>query len=66
MRIETSMFAKQHMDYIKTAPAEMCEFDTIFDHMYFYLISVVGLIPSTAKDIVDDFKSDLLAQPDLN
>jgi len=69
MRIETSMFAKQHLEYLKSDKAhtdEMRKFDTPYDHMYFYLTSVVGLTPSTAQSIVDDLKSDLMDQPDLD
>ncbi|MNN62964.1 hypothetical protein D3C81_1783010 [compost metagenome] len=67
MRAETSMLVKQHMEYIKSNPAhaaEMRTYDTIYDHMFYYLTAVVGLIPSTAQGIVDDFKSDLMSQPD--
>jgi hypothetical protein len=44
----------------------MRTYDTIADHFYFYLTSVRGLLPDTAKGIVEDFNHDLQQQPDLD
>ncbi|MEC0234053.1 hypothetical protein P4H71_06875 [Paenibacillus kribbensis] len=69
MRLETSMLAKDHMEYIKldeAHAAHMRTFDTIYDHFYYYLTTVRGLLSDTAQGIVDDFKSDLMSQPDLD
>lgn len=62
MRIETSAMVKAHMNYLKADPthaAEMRTFDTVGDHFYHYLVTVAGLLPDTARGIVDDFQADL-------
>lgn len=65
MRAETSMLAKQHMEYINQDPknaAEMRSFDTVYDHMFYYFTAVLGILPDTARGIIEDFEMDFSAQ----
>lgn len=67
MRAETSMLARDHVAYVGSAPenaAKFRTFETIYDHFYYYLTTVRGLLPDTARGIVDDFKADLRKQKD--
>lgn len=58
MRIETSHLVKQHLEYCKQHPTELQKHDNVYDHMFYYFTSVLGMLPDTAQGIVDDFKSD--------
>lgn len=67
MRAETSMLARDHVAYVgssKQNAAELRQYETIYDHFYFYLTKVRGLLPDTARGIVEDFEADLQRQPD--
>lgn len=64
MRAETSMFAKDHMEYLRTSiknQMEMRQYESMWDHFYYYLTAVRGLLPDTAEGIVEDFKIDFMA-----
>lgn len=65
MRIETSAMAKEHMAYLKADPAnaaEMQTFDTLAAHFYYFLVNEAGLLPDTARGIVDDFQGAIERQ----
>lgn len=67
MRSETSMLAKDHFAYVGSNPEhteKFRTFDTIYDHFYYYLTTVRGLLPDTARGIADDFEADLQKQKD--
>lgn len=68
MRSETSMLVQQHMAYLQADEkhvAEMRQFETLYDHMQFFFTTKLGLLPDTAQGIVDDFKDNLMNQPDI-
>lgn len=65
MRIETSAMARAHMKYLKedaVRASGLQAYNSVADHFYNYLITVQGLLPDTARVIVDDFQSDLERQ----
>lgn len=64
MRAETSMFAKDHMEYLRSNEKhqeEMRQYESMWDHFHYYLTAVRGLLPDTAAGIVEDFKTDFMA-----
>ncbi|MBE0342936.1 hypothetical protein E4V51_20290 [Paenibacillus sp. 28ISP30-2] len=62
MNIETSLLARQHLEYAKQHPEEVRSFNTLYDHFYYYLTFVNRLTPSAARIIVEDFESDMQRQ----
>ncbi|MGP0580255.1 hypothetical protein ACTP13_25100 [Paenibacillus peoriae] len=64
MRVETSMLAKEHLEYIKLNTDPKLKELTFADNFYFYLTTVRGLLPDTARGIVEDFEADMQQQPE--
>lgn len=61
MLINTDMLVRQHMAYLRTlddAAAELNQFETLYDHMFFYFTEKLEMSHDEARKVVNDFISD--------
>jgi hypothetical protein len=59
MRLPTTFdtLIRQHLSFATAHPDEWKRFDTIYDHMIYYLCSMWGMSESEADDVVQQFRS---------
>jgi hypothetical protein len=59
MHTVTDIFVKRHLTYLVTLEnplEELDKFDSLYDHIFFYLTSVIEMPETEAHRIVNDFR----------
>ncbi|KQX47117.1 hypothetical protein ASD40_17810 [Paenibacillus sp. Root444D2] len=55
----TENFVKKHQKYLSDNPNELENFNSIYDHMLFYLTSILGIDELQASQCILDLKTDI-------
>jgi hypothetical protein len=58
MHLVTDIFVKRHLTYLATLEnpqEELDKFDTLYDHVFFFLTNVLEMPETEARRIVNDF-----------
>lgn len=55
----TENFVKKHQTYLSDNPNELENFGSIYEHMLFYLTSILGIDEKLALHCILDLKADI-------
>jgi hypothetical protein len=55
----TENFVKKHQKYLSDNPNELKNFGSIYEHMLFYLTSILGIDEQQALQCILDLKADM-------
>jgi len=64
----TADLVRQHKAYLQAHPnsaAELNQFETLYDHMFYYFTDKLGMTDDEATAVVKDFYADIQRAPDI-